>query len=92
MRASVILEPGNLGQMELELGTGIGTGNFAKASHYANGTSWIATLSTAGVFTTTAGSMTRYVSRRMSSGTGTVRALGGSTFEIIDIGTAGAPA
>jgi len=29
---------------------------------------------------------------RMSSGTGAVRALDGSTFEIIDIGPAGAPA
>lgn len=92
MKASVMLEPGNLGQANLEIGTGVGSGSFATAAFYANGTSWINTLSTAGIFTTTAGSMTRYVSMRMSSGTGTVRALAGSTFQIMDIGPAGAPA
>ena len=91
MQASVTLEPGALGQANLEIGSGVGTGSFGTSAFYANGTSWINTLSTSGVFTTTAGSMTRYVSMRMSSGTGTVRALAGSTFQITDIGPSGAP-
>lgn len=92
MQASVALEPSNLGQGVLELGSGIGSGTEARAQWYANGTSWINTISTASVFTTTAGAMTRYVSMRMSSGTGGIRALDGSTYQITDIGPAGAPA
>jgi hypothetical protein len=36
--------------------------------------------------------MTRYVSMRKSSGTGGVRALVGSTYQVIDLGPSGAPA
>jgi hypothetical protein len=92
LQTSVILEPGALGQANIEIGTGVGTGMESRASYYANGTSWITTVSTAAVFTTTAGTMTRYVSMRMSSGTGQVKALEGSTYQVIDIGPAGAPA
>jgi hypothetical protein len=92
IKASVALEPSALGQGNLEVGSGIGSGTEGRAQWYANGTSWINTMTTAGVFTTTAGTMTRYVSMRMSTGTGGIRALIGSTFQIQDIGPAGAPA
>lgn len=85
------LEPGGLGQAEIEVGSGIGTGTEGRAFYYANGTSYVIGLATAGVFTTTAGSMTRYVSMRKSSGTGGIRALIGSTYQVMDIGPAGTP-
>lgn len=92
LQAFINAEPGALGQMEVEVGTGIGSGTEGRAFYYANGTSWVASMCVAGVFTTTAGSMTRYVSMRKSSGTSGMQALTGSTYQIIDIGPAGAPA
>lgn len=91
MQAFFNLEPSNLGQINAEVGSGIGSGTEGRAAYYANGTSWISGLAVAGVFTTTAGSMTRYASFRMSSGTGGVTAQIGSTYQILDIGPAGAP-
>lgn len=85
-------EPANLGQINLAIGPTVGSSAQGNVAYYANGTSWIAGLSIAGVFTTTAGSMTRYVSTRMSSGAGGLNVLAGSTFQIMDIGPAGAPA
>lgn len=92
LQAFMNLEPAALGQVEVEVGSGIGSGTEGRAFYYANGTSWVTGLAVAGIFTTTAGSMTRYVSMRKSSGTGGVRALTGSTYQLIDLGPAGAPA
>jgi hypothetical protein len=92
LQAFMSLEPGNTGQIEVEVGSGIGSGTLGRGFYYANGVSWVTSIAVAGMFNTTAGSMTRYVSMRKSSGVGGVRALVGSTYQVIDLGPSGAPA
>jgi hypothetical protein len=92
LQAFMNLEPGNTGQIEVEVGSGIGTGTEGRGFYYANGVSWVTSIAVAGMFNTTAGSMTRYVSMRKSSGLSGVRALVGSTYQIFDLGPSGAPA
>ena len=92
LQAFMNLEPGNTGQIEVEVGSGIGSGTEGRGFYYANGVSWVTSIAVAGMFNTTAGSMTRYVSMRKSSGASGVRALVGSTYQVIDLGPSGAPA
>ena len=92
LQAFMSFEPGNLGQVEVEVGSGIGSGTEGRAYYYAGGVSYTVGMSVAGIFTTTAGSMTRYVSMRKSTGASGVRALIGSTYQVIDLGPSGAPA
>jgi hypothetical protein len=92
LQAFMSLEPGNTGQIEVEVGSGIGSGTEGRGFYYANGVSWVTSIAVAGMFNTTAGSMTRYVSMRKSSGVSGVRALVGSTYQVIDLGPSGAPA
>jgi hypothetical protein len=75
LQAFMNLEPGGLGQVEVEVGSGIGSGTEGRAFYYAGGVSYVVGIAVAGMFNTTAGSMTRYVSMRKSSGTGGAPAL-----------------